>query len=276
MGGGKYSIRDLFDLFVSCSLYLNLNSVLILIISAVYLGGGYFAADTGIVTAIAVMTFIYVVDRLNVTEEDKINNPGRSALVRKYRTELFGLSVVAFSLFELSLFVTVFSPDLSGAGALALAHVPLAVLALYDEIKTVPLPLDSLAVAFTWGYMLVFIYVFISPLSVGILEGAGLFCGWFLIVFAGLEARNAKDIEGDREAGKVTLASRFGCDQTKRIEIALKSVGVLVLVALSGSPVVLALLICHIGLLRLFGSLETDFREEGSGEPLDSGRISGD
>lgn len=267
MAASKYSASDLSDLFVSCSLYLNFNSVLILTISAVYLGGGYFAAREGIVTATALMTLIYVVDRLDVTEEDEINNPGRTALVRKYYTELVALAALTFGLFELSLIVTVFSPDLSGIGALALAHVPLAVLALYDEIKTVRLPLDSLAVAFTWGYMLVFIYVFVSPLSVGVTDGVGLFCGWFLIVFAGLEARNAKDVEGDREAGKVTLASQFGCRRTKQAEVALKSLGALILVALSTSFVVLCLLACHLGSLWFFATLETNFRGGDTGTP---------
>lgn len=270
MRGPKYTVSDIYDLVVSCSLYLNVNSVLILVISAVYLGGGYFAAGEGFVTATAVMTLIYVVDRLDVTEEDEINNPGRTALVRKYHAELVGLGVVTFLLFELSLFATVFSPDVTGVATVALAHVPLVVLALYDEIKTVPLPLDSLAVAFTWGYMLVFIYVFISPLSVSVADAAGLFSGWFLIVFAGLEARNAKDVEGDREAGKVTLASWFGCRRTKQAEVALKSLGTLVLVVLSGSPVVLALLACHLGSLWFFGTLETNFR----GERDDSGTAS--
>lgn len=269
MTQAKYTANEFYDLVVSCSLYLNVNSVLILVISAVYLDGGYFAAGEGILTATAMMTLIYVVDRLDVTEEDQINNPERTALVRKYYTELVALGVATFLLFELSLFVTVFAPDLLGAATVALSHVPLVVLALYDEIKTVPLPLDSIAVAFTWGYMLVFIYVFISPLSVSVADAAGLFVGWFLIVFAGLEARNAKDVEGDREAGKVTLASRFGCQRTKQAEVALKALGAFVLVAFSGSVVVLVLLLCHLGSLWFFGKLEANFRADpnGSGTP---------
>lgn len=257
---GKYSLRETGELIVSCSLYLNLNSILILAITALFLGGGFFDAGIGFLTGLSLMTLVYIGDRIDVTEEDRINNPGRTALVQKYHQELQVLAGISLSVFELSLVFSVFEPNLAGALRVLLGHVPLLVLYVYDDIKTALLPMDSLAVAFTWGYMLVYIFVFISPLGVSLLEAVPLFVSWFLIVFAGLEARNCKDIEGDREAGKVTLAVIFGARPTRYVEVILKTIGAGLLIALSQSGMVLVLLVIHIGSLWIYGSLESDFR----------------
>jgi 4-hydroxybenzoate polyprenyltransferase len=256
----KYRRRDFYNLFVSCSLYLVVNSVLILAISGVALGAGATGAGVGFLTMGSLTAFVYIVDRLLVTDEDRINSPDRTALVEKYRPELLGAAAVSMFLFELSLFVAAASTGADGLSTTLLGHVPLAVLAVYDEIKAVRIPLDSLAVAFAWAYQIVFIFDRIASHAVSPAEGAVLFCCWFLIVFAGLEMRNARDIEGDRKAGKLTLACLVGKRSTRRLGVALKTLGALVLAAVSGSLVVAALLFAHLTSLQFYGTLETDFR----------------
>ncbi|SNZ15014.1 4-hydroxybenzoate polyprenyltransferase [Natronoarchaeum philippinense] len=253
-------LHDCYNLFVSCSLYLVVNSALILAISAIALGEPPTAAGVGFVTMGALTAFVYIVDRLLITDEDRINNPDRTALVEAYERELLGAAAAALLLFELSLFVAAPPVDAARLATVLLGHVPLAVLALYDEIKTVSVPLDSCAVAFAWAYQIVFIFGRIASYPLGRREGAVLFCCWFLIVFAGLEMRNAKDIEGDREAGKQTLACLVGKRSTKRLGITLKALGALVLAAVSGSLLVVALLLAHLASLQFYGTLETDFR----------------
>ncbi|MCU4742499.1 UbiA family prenyltransferase [Halobacteria archaeon AArc-m2/3/4] len=252
--------QDLFGLFVSCSLYLVVNSVLILVISALFVGGKPFDAGVGILTLCSLTAFVYITDRLLVTDEDRINNPDRTALVEEYDTELLAVAVLLFVLFELSILTTAVTPDAFGLLTLALGHVPLAVLAVYDKIKTATIPLDSLAVAFAWAYQIVYIFVFIAATPLDVFDSVVLFGCWFLIVFAGLEMRNVGDIEGDREAGKVTFACVLGARVTKRLGIALKTIGALVLTSVSGSLLVFGLLLVHLLSLRFYRTLEAIFR----------------
>jgi len=263
----EYPLRDCYNLFVSCSLYLVVNSALILAISGVALGADATGAGVGFLTMGSLTASVYIVDRLLVTDEDRINNPDRTALIEAYRPALLTAAAVSMFLFELSLFVAAPPIDAAGLSTVLLGHVPLAVLAVYDEIKTVSVPLDSLAVAFAWAYQIVFIFDRIASPAIAPVEGAVLFCCWFLIVFAGLEMRNAKDIEGDREAGKLTLACLVGERATRRLGVALKTLGALVLAAVSGSLVVAVLLFAHLTSLQFYGTLETDFRSRsGSGD----------
>lgn len=257
--------QDLFGLFVSCSLYLVVNSVLILVISALFVSGTPLDAGIGILTLSSLTAFVYITDRLVVTDEDRINNPDRTALVEEYDTELLGAAVLLFVLFELSILLTAVTPDASGLLTLALGHVPLAVLAAYDEIKAATVPLDSLAVAFAWAYQIVYIFVFIAASPLDVFDGVVLFGSWFLIVFAGLEMRNVGDIEGDREAGKVTFACFLGERVTNRLGIVLKTTGTLVLTGVSGSVLVFGLLLVHLLSLRFYRTLETAFRYRAPG-----------
>lgn len=253
-------LRDLYNLFVSCSLYLVINTAIILSISAIVLGYEPFVAGIGFLTLGSLTAFVYITDRLRITDEDRINNPDRTALVERYETELQLTAAVSFVLFEGSLLMAVSST--AGLVTVVLGHVPLVVLAVYDRIKSTTIPLDSLAVAFAWAYEIVFILVFLSPATVDPSTGGLLFGCWFLIVFAGLETRNIKDIEGDREADKPTFACLFGAELTRRLGVLLKMTGALVLTVISGSLAVITLLVIHLASLRFYGLLETEFRSQ--------------
>lgn len=80
----KYSLRDGYELFVTLSLFLPVHCLPILVISSLYVAGQPFAAGLGFLTLCPLMAFIYVVDRWSVSEEDRINNPHRTALVERY------------------------------------------------------------------------------------------------------------------------------------------------------------------------------------------------
>lgn len=260
----KYQTGDLRRLFVSCSFYLVLNTVLILVISALFLSRRPFAAGVGFLTMGSITAFVYIGDRLHITEEDRINNPDRTALVEKYYTELVGTAAVSLLLFELSVFVPTVTTESAGAMTVLLAHVPVAVLAGYDRIKAVRIPLDSVSVAFAWAYQIVFVFAVLTPSTITRFEGIVLFGCWFLIVIAGLEMRNVKDIAGDREAGKLTFACLLGAQSTKRLCTVMKATGTIVLAGVSGSMSVLGLVVVHLLLLRFYGTLETDFRAQSS------------
>lgn len=259
---GKQSLREWYDLFVSCSLYLTTSSVSMLVIAGLVLTGEPLAAGIGFVTGPSLMLSIYIADRIDVTDEDRINNPGRTELVQKYYTELLAMTLVSMALFEVTLAHNLYTPTAGGVGRLVLGHVPLFVLYLYDDLKTVRFPLDSLTVAFTWGYMLVFIFVSMTPVTVSPTDGAVLFASWVLIVFAGLEARNIDDIEGDRASDKITLAVLYGPQTTRTVEIVLKTVGGGLLVVYSQQLLVFALVIVHLLSLRVYGTLETTVRSQ--------------
>ena len=98
-----------------------------------------------------------------------------------------------------------------------LAHVPQVVLAGYDRIKAIRIPLDSVSVDFAWAYQIVYVFAVLTPSAITLFEGSVLFGCWFLIVIAGLERRNVKDIASDRKAGKLTFACLLGARPTKRL-----------------------------------------------------------
>jgi len=52
------------------------------------------------------------------------------------------------------------------------------------------------------------------------------FVGWFVITFAGVESRNAQDLDGDSAVDKTTLAGYLGATATRRMERLLKALGV--------------------------------------------------
>lgn len=267
---GRHWIRDAYRLFVSCSLYLVINTVLILIISAVFLGTTPLAAGIGFLTLASLTAFVYISDRLHITDEDRINNPDRTALVETYERELRAIAIISFVLFEYSIILSAVQSARSTVVVALLGQVPLIVLAVYDYIKTASVPLDSVAVAFSWSYQICYVFVFLTPVAVDLTHGTVLFGSWFLIVFAGLEMRNANDIEGDREAEKVTFACYFGTKATRRIGLGIKACGAVVLAVFSGSLLVTAVLAVHLLLLQLYSTLETDFQSVSQGSTGES------
>lgn len=257
----KYSLEDCYGLFVSLCLYLPVNCVLILVISSLVVSDSPFAARLGFVTLPFLMTFIYTFDRVSISEEDRINNPYRTALVEKYRREILALGAVSLLLFELSLVIPLAQYGAVGAAYVALGHLPIAILYAYDRVKSLPLPLDSITVGFTWSFAVVYVFAFIAPGSLSGAEGLTLLVGWFLIVFAGVEARNTEDIEGDREAGKITLAVLFGKTRATWLARGLKATGGAVLAVVAGNPLVLSLVAVHVLSLSLYRIHETECRK---------------
>lgn len=172
-----------------------------------------------------------------------------------------GLAVVSLAVFELSLLVSLSSRGVASLGVFALGHVPLVVLSLYDDVKALPLPLDSLAVAFAWSFEIAYVFAFVSPHPTTAKELTVLFVSWFLLVFAGVEARNTEDVEGDRKAGKVTLAVMLGQRRAKLLAVVLKAGGVALLSMAAGTVLVSVLVVLHLLSLRFFRTLEVDCRD---------------
>jgi len=262
---GKYSLREAYELFVTLSLFLPVNCVLILLASSLFVAGAPFAAGIGFLTLSPLMAFIYIADRWSISEEDRINDPHRTALVEKYRTELLGLAILSILLFEISLIVPALSRGLTGVGYVALGHVPIVVLSLYDRLKSLPIPADSTAVGFAWSFEIAYIFSVVAPQTATPVETVTLLVAWFLIVFAGVEARNIGDVEGDRKTGKVTLTVMLGQRAVRRLTVGLKATGVLLLSVLSASPLVFGFLVVHLSSLRFYRGLEQSC-QSGSGQ----------
>ncbi|MEA5408860.1 hypothetical protein VB773_15655 [Haloarculaceae archaeon H-GB2-1] len=120
---------------------------------------------------------------------------------------------------------------------MVLAHLPLVVLYFYANLKGNP-GLDSLAVAVAWAYLVVFFVVVPTGIPISI-EVVTVFLAWLLIVFAGVEARNVEDVQGDGRMGNETLAGWLGPTGTLALELALKLAGVAIFWGLGGSRVAL-------------------------------------
>jgi 4-hydroxybenzoate polyprenyltransferase len=130
--------------------------------------------------------------------------------------------------------------------------LPLVVLVVYGRLKRRPM-FDSLAVGATWAFVVVFSSV-VAASPGAIRDLGGVFLGWFLVAFAGVESRNVPDADGDSQTDRTTFAGILGRRRATALIVLLKSAGVAVFWAVSGT-VVAASALGYLMLLRLFRTL---------------------
>lgn len=242
-------ITDLRDIFLKLNLWLCLTSVLMVIVSALVLSIPVSSLGLGLLLPPFLFYFIYVEDRRNVSAEDWTNRPQRTQLVRRYRRGLLLTEIVALAGYELVLLFLVHTQSSIGIGFFLLGQLPLVVLSVYGSLKRYP-TFDSVAVGSTWAFVIVHAVLISSdrPFSMDVVP---VFVAWFLIVFAGVESRNLRDIDGDREVSKTTLAGYLGAKPTKAVEVILKALGVAIFWYISGI-VVAGVVVVYLLLLRSF------------------------
>ncbi|WP_410766772.1 UbiA family prenyltransferase [Haloferax sp. DFSO60] len=227
-------------------------------ISALALSIPLASVGVGLVLPPLLFYFIYVEDRRSVSPEDEVNQPYRTALVRRYQSALFVTESVALAGYTVLLGLLVLErPDL-GVLYFLLGQLPLGVLVIYGHLKRHP-TFDSLAVGATWAFVVVFALVVSTTQRVS-WELVGVFLGWFFITFAGVESRNIQDVDGDTQSNRTTLAGYLGRRLTIAFVAVMKSLGVVTFWVVAGRFVA-ALALGYLLLLRLFRTLTQ--REDG-------------
>ncbi|MFC7202399.1 UbiA family prenyltransferase [Haloferax namakaokahaiae] len=221
-------------------------------ISALALSIPLASVGVGLLLPPLLFYFIYVEDRRNVSPEDEVNQPYRTALVRRYQTALLVTESAALAGYTVLLgWLVLERPDL-GVLYFLLGHLPLGVLVIYGHLKRHP-TFDSVAVGATWAFVIVFALV-VSTTQRVTWELVGVFLGWFFITFAGVESRNIQDIDGDTQTNKTTLAGYLGQRLTIAFVAVMKSLGVVTFWLVSGR-LVAVLALGYLLLLRLFRTL---------------------
>ena len=249
-------------LFLKLNVWLCLASALMVAISALALSVPLRSVGVGLVLPPLLFYFIYVEDRRDVSPEDEINHPRRTALVRRYGYPLLVTELLALVGYEALLAWLVLGRPQAGIAVVVLGQLPLLVLAVYGHLKRHP-AFDSIAVGATWAFVTVFSLVVAT--SRGFDPELGwIALAWFAIVFAGVESRNVPDAEGDAETDRTTLAGHLGRGPTTVLIVLLKASGVLLFWAMAGEPVA-GLAVGYLVLLRLFRTV-TRRAEDRSGE----------
>lgn len=245
------NVDDYRFLFLSLNIWLCFASALMVFISALVLSIPLSSVGVGLLLPPLLFYFIYAEERRNVSREDEINAPHRTALVRQYQRGLLVTEAIALLAYEGLLVWLSFTWPGVVVSNFALGQLPLLVLLVYGYAKRCPM-FDSLAVGATWSFVTVFslrISAQAELWNLGLL-----FVAWFVIVFAGVESRNIQDLEGDTETGKTTLAGYLGRQRTLVLVLLLKSLGVLVFWAIS-DMFVAALVVGYLVLLWLCRTL---------------------
>ena len=253
-------------LFYKLNIWLCGTAVLMVAAAAVALSIPLESVASGLLLAPLLFYVIYVEDRRTVSEEDWINDPHRTRVVQEHRTELLVTECVALVCYELLLVAHLLArPDL-GAGYWVLGQLPFVVLAVYGSLKQYP-TFDSVAVGATWAFMIVYSLVVATPQPPTIALGS-VFGAWFLIVFAGVESRNALDLDGDSAVDKTTLAGYLGRQRTERMELLLKTLGVGLFWYLGGLRAA-GIVLIHLLLLTVFRDVtqQQDSKFESESEP---------
>lgn len=247
-------LRTGWALVLQLNLWLCGTALLMVAASAVALSIPLRAVGLGLLLPGLLFFFIYVEDRRRVSPEDRTNNPYRTQLVERHRRGLLGSELLALAGYELVVVWHAVTEPHVGVAMVFAAQLPLVVLSLYGAMKHYP-ALDSIAVAATWSFTILYAIAVTSPLaySLELLAVAG---AWFLLVFAGVESRNVADITGDTDADRPTLAGYLGPTRTRYLEYALKVSGVLVFWAV-GSTRVVVIVLTYLLLLRVFRTLST-------------------
>jgi len=236
-------------LFLKLNIWLCMTAVIMVVASAMALSIPLHAVGGGLLLAPLLFYVIYVEDRRTVSDEDQINNPHRTRLVQRYRTELLATEIFALICYELLLVWLVAVTPGRGVGFLLLGQLPFGVLLLYGSLKQYP-TFDSLAVGGTWAFMIVFSVV-VSTTHEVTMDLFAVFGAWFLIVFAGVESRNLQDLDGDTATDKTTLAGHLGRPATTIMVRTLKSTGVIIFWYIAGIWVA-GIVIGYLLLLTLF------------------------
>lgn len=220
----KGEFRPLSYLFYKLNIWLCGTAVLMVVASAVALSIPVRSVGSGLLLAPLLFYVLYVEDRRSASDEDWINDPNRTWIVQQYRTELFRTELVALAGYQLLLVSHILGNSGHGVGYWLLGQLPFVVLTIYGSLKRYP-TFDSIAVGATWAFMIVFSLVVSTgqPVTRSLLV---VFVGWFLITFAGVESRNAQDLDGDSAVDKTTLAGYLGATATRRMERLLKALGV--------------------------------------------------
>ncbi|MFW6385075.1 MAG: UbiA family prenyltransferase [Halodesulfurarchaeum sp.] len=243
---------DLRFLFLKLNIWLCLTALLMVVATAVALSIPLSSIGYGLVLPSLLFFFIYTEERRNVSPEDWINHPRRTRQVRRYRKPLLVAELMALALYEGLLLVEIVDSTGLGLEWFVYGQLPLAVLMAYGTLKKRPM-FDSIAVGCTWASAIVF-SVLVStgqPMSA---SAVIVFAAWFIIVFAGVESRNAQDVDGDTATDKTTLAGYLGTRKTSIVEAVLKAVGVLVFWWVSG-PLAASIVVVYIVALRAFRTM---------------------
>jgi 1,4-dihydroxy-2-naphthoate octaprenyltransferase len=235
-------------LFLKLNVWLCVMSGCLVAITAHVVGVPIESVGLGIAMPAFLFYFIYVEDRRSVSPEDWVNQPTRTAVVQAHSRGLLATEVLALFCYELLLVYYVLTSSGLSSWVIALGQVPFVVLAGYDWVKRAPLG-DSLAVGTTWAYSVVFAFVVSTGATVSF-DVVVVFVGWLLVVFAGVEARNIDDIDGDDDAEKPTLAGLLGPARATTLERALKLL-VVVLFGVRFGPLAAGMVLGYLGVLWL-------------------------
>lgn len=241
--------KNVVQLFLVLNIWLCVTSLLMVVATALSLSVPLSTVGPTAVLPALLFYFIYVEDRRRISDEDRINQPYRTQLVRRYRRPLLASELIALAGYQLLLTVAIRSQPEVSALAFLLGQLPFVVLASYDSIKRFP-SFDSIAVGGTWAFVTVFSVLLPAGLPLSV-EAVTVFLTWVLIVFAGVESRNLQDVEGDAQTDKTTLAAHLGPTATTAMVVVLKAVGVVTFWYLSG-PVVAGIVIAYLLTLRAF------------------------
>jgi 4-hydroxybenzoate polyprenyltransferase len=239
--------REAVGLFLQLNVWLAVASIVMVAVTAYTLDVPPTELGVGILLPLFLVYFVYVRERRQVPDEDRINHPYRTQLIEKYDVALHATEVVALVAYELILFSAVSIRTGEGIALLLLAHLPVAVLYFYPRLKGTP-GMDSLAVGVAWSYLVVFSVLVVAGRPVSS-AAVGTAVGWFLVVFAGAESRNLEDVRGDEETDNHTLAARLGPTGTKALVWTLKFGGLCLFWYLGGSRVAL-LVVVYLLILR--------------------------
>lgn len=248
-------LREVVTLFLVLNLWLAPAAILMVAATASTLGVSLAEISVGLYLPSLLVYVVYVRDRRRISGEDLINHPDRTRLVEKYDAPLHASEVFVFLAYELLVFSNVPWWTRAGVVSLGLYHLPLAVLYWYSRLKGTP-GIDSLAVAVAWATLVVTTVLAFAPVG---FSGSVLvvFLTWVAVVFAGVESRNANDIDGDEQFGNPTLASALGRRRTKLLERILKFGGLVVFWRFGGVRAVV-LVSCYLLYLRVSRSLSRE------------------
>jgi 1,4-dihydroxy-2-naphthoate octaprenyltransferase len=244
--------NPLLYLFLKLNIWLSFTSTLMVVATAMVLSIPLSTVGIGLALPALLFYFIYAEDRRSPSPEDRINQPYRTQMVEKYQTQLLVTEIAAIGAYELIVIFLIQSTPSVGVIYFGLAQLPLVVLVVYDQLKQYP-TFDSLAVGGTWSFVIVFSATISTahPISPELVITS---LAWLIIVFAGVESRNIQDIEGDTETRKTTLAGYLGKQNTRYMNVSLKTLGVLIFWALS-DPLTAGIVITYLLLLQAFRAL---------------------
>ena len=244
--------NELTYLFLKLNIWLSFTSTLMVIATAMALSIPLNEIGIALALPALLFYFIYTEDRRNVSPEDRINEPYRTQLVEKYQTALLATEIAALTAYEGIVVFLIYTTPAIGPVYLLLAQLPLAVLVAYDQLKQYP-TFDSLAVGSTWSFVIMFSTVIATatPITPQFFIVTGT---WLLIVIAGVESRNVRDIDGDNETEKTTLAGYLGKRRTEFMNVTLKTISLGVFLVTTGVLTTLVVLL-YLIFLQVFREL---------------------